>query len=125
MGQLLDGLLAAHGTREAILLSHDGSLRAHPQSIARHVAGDQAAKFAALQSGSCRAAELCGPDATPWQQTLIEFVGGFVFLLAVDETSYLAVSASALADVAEVALRMHLLVDKLAAATTAPADFGA
>ncbi|MFD9123253.1 roadblock/LC7 domain-containing protein [Kitasatospora sp. NPDC059571] len=120
-GRLLDELIAVAGTREVLLLSHDGSLRAHPRSIDRHTALEQASRFAAVQSASRNAAELCGPGSTPWQQSLIEFAGGFVFLLALDETSYLAVSASALADVAVIAFRMHLLVDKLVGETTASA----
>ncbi|PBC69594.1 putative regulator of Ras-like GTPase activity (Roadblock/LC7/MglB family) [Streptomyces sp. TLI_235] len=114
LGLLLDNLLAFPGARHALLLAHDGSLRAHPWAIDQAEAARQAGAFSALHSASRNAAELCGQEQTPWEQTLIEFAGGCVFLLSVDATCYLAVSASSGADVPMLALRIHRLADQLA-----------
>lgn len=117
---MLDDALAVPGARHAILLSADGMLRARSQGISRDEAERQAAALSGLQSISRSTAEFCGNDETPWQQTLVEFGGGFVFLIAAGTGAYLAVSTTDTVDVEVITFRMHKLVDRLGRELSAP-----
>ena len=120
LGWMLDDALAVPGARHAILLSADGMLRAHSQGINRDESERQAAALAGLQSISRSTAEFCDDPETVWRQTLIEFVDGFVFLVAAGPGAYLAVSAAADVDMEAVTFRMHKLVDRLGKELTSP-----
>ncbi|MDF2258012.1 roadblock/LC7 domain-containing protein [Streptomyces sp. NPDC020096] len=120
LGWMLDDALAVPGARHAILLSADGMLRAHSRGISRDESERQAAALAGLQSISRSTAEFCDHPDTAWRQTLIEFVDGFVFLVAAGPGAYLAVSAAADVDMEAVTFRMHKLVDRLGKELTSP-----
>lgn len=121
LGWMLDEVVKMPEARHAILLSADGMLRAHSEGIARDEAERQAAALSGLQSISRSTAEFCDPDdETPWQQTLIEFVGGYVFLIAAGPGAYLAVSATENVDMEAVSYRMQKLVDRLGKELTSP-----
>jgi predicted regulator of Ras-like GTPase activity (Roadblock/LC7/MglB family) len=117
---MLDDALTVPGARHAILLSADGMLRAHSGGINRDEADRQAAALSALQSISRSTAEFADRPETVWRQTLIEFVDGFVFVIAAGPGAYLAVSAAADVDVEAVTFRMHKLVDRLGKELTSP-----
>ncbi len=117
---MLDDALTVPEARHAILLSADGMLRAHSKGISRDEAERQAAALSGLQSISRSTSEFCGQADTPWRQTLIEFVDGFVFLVAAGPGAYLAVSASPMVDMEAVTFRMHKLVDRLGKELTSP-----
>ncbi len=120
LGWMLDDALSVPEARHAILLSADGMLRAHSRGISRDEAERQAAALSGLQSISRSTAEFCDHPGTIWRQTLIEFVDGFVFLVAAGPGAYLAVSASADVDMEAVTFRMHKLVDRLGKELTSP-----
>ncbi|WP_407701038.1 roadblock/LC7 domain-containing protein [Wenjunlia vitaminophila] len=120
LGWMLDEVLKVPHARHAILLSADGMLRAHSAGIARDEADRQAAALSGLQSISRSTAEFCAPQETPWHQTLVEFAGGYVFLIAAGEGAYLAVSASPDVDMEAVTYRMHKMVDRLGKELTSP-----
>ncbi|MFJ2478363.1 roadblock/LC7 domain-containing protein [Streptomyces sp. NPDC087659] len=121
---MLDDALTVPGTRHAILLSSDGMLRARSQGISRDEADRQAAALAGLQSISRSTTEFCGASETPWRQTLVEFAGGFVFLIAAGPGAYLAVSTSENVDMEAVTFRMHKLVDRLGKELSTPVREG-
>ncbi|WP_329534076.1 roadblock/LC7 domain-containing protein [Streptomyces sp. NBC_01450] len=120
LGWMLDDALEVPEARHAILLSADGMLRAHSRGINRDEADRQAAALAGLQSISRSTAEFCDHSETPWRQTLVEFVDGFIFLIAAGPGAYLAVSTSEKVDMEAVTFRMHKLVDRLGKALTTP-----
>ncbi|MEV0375482.1 roadblock/LC7 domain-containing protein [Streptomyces sp. NPDC050636] len=113
LGWMLDEVLKVPEARHAILLSADGMLRAHSHGIKRDEAERQAAALSGLQSISRSTAEFCGLETSPWQQTLVEFVDGYVFLVAAGAGAYLAVSAGQDVDMEAVTYSMHKLVDRL------------
>ncbi|MEU4172841.1 roadblock/LC7 domain-containing protein [Streptomyces sp. NPDC026665] len=117
---MLDDVLAVPGTRHAILLSSDGMLRARSRDISRDDADRLAAALSGLQSISRSTEEFCGSGETPWRQTLVEFAGGFVFLIAAGPGAYLAVSTSDMVDMEAVTFRMHKLVDRLGKELSTP-----
>jgi predicted regulator of Ras-like GTPase activity (Roadblock/LC7/MglB family) len=120
LGWMLDEVLKVPEARHAILLSADGMLRAHSQGIARDEAERQAAALSGLQSISRSTVEFCGKDGSPWQQTLVEFAGGYVFLVAAGAGAYLAVSSTQDVDMEMVTYRMQKLVDRLGKELTSP-----
>ena len=120
LGWMLDEVLKVPEARHAILLSADGMLRAHSQGIKREDAERQAAALSGLQSISRSTAEFCAPETSPWQQTLVEFVDGYVFLVAAGAGAYLAVSAGQEVDMEAVTYGMHQLVDRLGKELTSP-----
>jgi predicted regulator of Ras-like GTPase activity (Roadblock/LC7/MglB family) len=95
-------------------------LRSHSQGISRDEAERQAAALSGLQSISRSTAEFCAPESSPWQQTLVEFADGYVFLVAAGAGAYLAVSSTQHVDMETVTYRMHKLVDRLGKELTSP-----
>ncbi|MDH2389000.1 MULTISPECIES: roadblock/LC7 domain-containing protein [Streptomyces] len=120
LGWMLDEVLRVPEARHAILLSSDGMLRAHSKDIDRNEAERQAAALCGLQSISRSTAEFCAEETSPWQQTLVEFVDGYVFLVAAGPGAYLAVSAGQDVDMEAVTYSMHKLVDRLGREMTSP-----
>jgi predicted regulator of Ras-like GTPase activity (Roadblock/LC7/MglB family) len=120
LGWMLDDALEVPEARHALLLSADGIVRAHSQGISRDEADRQAAALSGLQSISRSTSEFTGHPDTRWRQTLIEFVDGFVFLVAAGPGAYLAVSATEKVDMEAVTFRMHKLVDRLGKELTSP-----
>lgn len=120
LGWMLDEVLKVPEARHAILLSADGMLRAHSKGIARDEAERQAAALSGLQSISRSTADFCGGGGSPWRQTLVEFAGGYVFLVAAGAGAYLAVSSTENVDMEMVTYRMQKLVDRLGKELTSP-----
>ncbi|GAB2731421.1 roadblock/LC7 domain-containing protein [Kitasatospora kifunensis] len=120
LGWMLDDVLLVPEARHAILLSADGLLRAHSAGISRDEADRQAAALSGVQSISRSTAGFLGTTPTPWQQTLIEFAGGYVFLVAAGPGAYLAVSAGERVDMEAVSYRMQKLVDRLGKELSTP-----
>ncbi|MCM2579908.1 roadblock/LC7 domain-containing protein [Streptomyces meridianus] len=120
LGWMLDEVLKVPEARHAILLSADGMLRGHSQGIGRDEAERQAAALSGLQSISRSTAEFAAGESSPWQQTLVEFAGGYVFLVAAGAGAYLAVSATQDVDMEAVTYRMQKLVDRLGKELTSP-----
>jgi predicted regulator of Ras-like GTPase activity (Roadblock/LC7/MglB family) len=120
LGWMLDDALKMPETRHAILLSADGLLVAHSQRISRDDAERHAAGMAGLQSLARSTAEFCGDARTMWRQTVSEFDGGFVFLVAAGPGAYLAVSATEHVDMEAVSFRLQELVQRLGKELTSP-----
>ncbi len=120
LGWMLDDVLLVPEARHAILLSADGLLRAHSAGITKDEADRQAAALSGVQSISRSTSGFLDTEPTPWRQTLIEFAGGYVFLVAAGPGAYLAVSAGEAVDMEAVSYRMQKLVDRLGRELTAP-----
>lgn len=120
LGWMLDDAMKVSGTRHAILLSADGLLIAHSEQIDRDNADRHAAGMAGLQSLARNAAGFCGDPDTKWLQTVTEFDGGYVFLVAAGPGAYLAVSTSAKVDMEVISFRLQELVQRLGKELTSP-----
>ncbi|HEV7931374.1 MAG TPA: roadblock/LC7 domain-containing protein [Actinomadura sp.] len=120
LGWMLDDALKMPETREAILLSADGLLMAHSQRIGRDDAERHAAGMSGLQSLARSTAEFCGDSPAAWRQTLSEFEGGYVFLVAAGAGAYLAVSTTDKVDMEAVSFRLQELVQRLGKELTTP-----
>ena len=101
------------GTKRALLLSGDGLTVASSQGIDRDMAERMSAAVSGMQSLSRGSAEFADCQSSPWQQTMIEYEGGYIFLMAASEGTYLAVSASEGADVEVISYAMEKAIARL------------
>jgi predicted regulator of Ras-like GTPase activity (Roadblock/LC7/MglB family) len=120
LGWMLDDALQMPETRHAVLLSADGLLMAHSEHISLDDAERHAAGMSGLQSLARSTAEFCGDPHTMWRQTVSEFDGGYVFLVAAGPGAYLAVSATENVDMEAVSFRLQELVQRLGKELTSP-----
>jgi predicted regulator of Ras-like GTPase activity (Roadblock/LC7/MglB family) len=120
LGWMLDDALKMPHTRHAILLSADGLLMAHSERIGRDDAERHAAGMSGLQSLARGSAEFCGDPHTTWRQTVSEFDGGYVFLVAAGPGAYLAVSTTERVDMEAISFRLQELVQRLGKELSAP-----
>lgn len=120
LGWMLDDALKMPETRHAILLSADGLLMAHSERISLDDAERHAAGMSGLQSLARSSAEFCGDPRTTWRQTVSEFDGGYVFLVAAGPGAYLAVSATEKVDMEAVSFRLQELVQRLGRELSTP-----
>ncbi|MFG2881440.1 roadblock/LC7 domain-containing protein [Streptomyces sp. NPDC048297] len=117
---MLDSALEIPGALHAVLISADGLLMARTKEFERDDADRVAAAMSGVQSLSRSLAFFCGSADQQWRQTLVEFDGGWVFLISAGEGAYLGVSASPDVDMADITFRMQQLVGQLGKALMTP-----
>jgi predicted regulator of Ras-like GTPase activity (Roadblock/LC7/MglB family) len=124
---VLDDVLTVRGARHAILVSADGLLMERSNGIERDDAEKNAAAMSSMQSLSRAVAPFVGGGTGTWKQTLIEYDGGWIFLIAAGSGAYLAASAALDVDMETMSFRMQKQVAALGKAMTSPArhDAGA
>jgi predicted regulator of Ras-like GTPase activity (Roadblock/LC7/MglB family) len=110
---MLDSALEIPGALHSVLVSADGLLMARTKELGRDAADTVAAAMSGVQSLSRSLGFFCGDSDLLWRQTLVEFDGGWVFLISAGEGAYLAVSASPDIDMADITFRMQQLVGQL------------
>jgi predicted regulator of Ras-like GTPase activity (Roadblock/LC7/MglB family) len=117
---MLDSALEIPGALHAVLISADGLLMARTQDFDKDDADRVAAAMSGVQSLSRSLAFFCEDSQMRWRQTLVEFDGGWVFLISAGEGAYLGVSASPDVDMADITFRMQQLVGQLGKALMTP-----
>ncbi|MFD5320261.1 roadblock/LC7 domain-containing protein [Streptomyces sp. NPDC127098] len=117
---MLESALEVPGARHAILVSADGLLMARSSEVNKDEADTIAAAMSGMQSLSRTVAGFSGDARMQWRQTVVEFDGGWVFLISAGEGAYLAVSASPQVDMADITFRMQQLVGQLGKVLTTP-----
>ncbi|GHB45243.1 hypothetical protein GCM10010377_40010 [Streptomyces viridiviolaceus] len=117
---MLDSALEIPGALHAVLISADGLLMARTKDFDRDDADRVAAAMSGVQSLSRTLGFFCEDPAQRWRQTLVEFDGGWVFLISAGEGAYLGVSASPEVDMADITFRMQQLVSQLGKRLTTP-----
>ncbi|GAX49095.1 MULTISPECIES: roadblock/LC7 domain-containing protein [Streptomyces] len=117
---MLDGVLEIPGALHAVLVSADGLLMASSKGVGRDHADTVAAAMSGVQSLSRSIGFFCDGSDLKWRQTLVEFDGGWVFLISAGDGAYLAVSASPDVEMGEITFRMQQLVGQLGKALTTP-----
>lgn len=110
---MLASALEIPGALHAVLVSGDGLSMSRTADLGRDDADKVAAATSGLQSLSRTVAFFCGDSSVQWRQTLIEFNGGWVFLIAAGDGAYLAVAASSDVDMGAITFRMQQLVGQL------------
>ncbi|MGP4048188.1 roadblock/LC7 domain-containing protein [Streptomyces sp. 2A115] len=117
---VLNDVLQVRGARHAILVSSDGLLLERSSDIGRDDAEKNAAAMSSMQSLGRAAAGFVGAGQGVWKQTLIEYDGGWIFLIAAGSGAYLAVSAALEVDMEAMSFRMQQQVSVLGTAMTTP-----
>ncbi|MGV9390870.1 roadblock/LC7 domain-containing protein [Streptomyces olivaceus] len=117
---MLDSALEIPGALHAVLISADGLLMARTQDFDKDDADRVAAAMSGVQSLSRTLSFFCEDPDQNWRQTLVEFDGGWVFLISAGEGAYLGVSASPEVDMADITFRMQQLVAQLGKRLTTP-----
>ncbi|MBX9422403.1 MULTISPECIES: roadblock/LC7 domain-containing protein [Streptomyces] len=110
---MLDSALEIPGALHAVLISADGLLMARSNDYDKDNADRVAAAMSGVQSLSRSLGFFCEDPRAQWRQTLVEFDGGWVFLISAGEGAYLGVSASPDVDMADITFRMQQLVGQL------------
>lgn len=113
---MLDDVLLPE-VRNAVVLARDGLVITASGDIDEDDADRFAACLSSLRGASAASAEFCGEDnLTPsWNQTLIEFDEGYIFLIAAGPHAYMGVSTSKKVDMGPATQRFHAVVQKLGA----------
>ncbi|MCY0939946.1 MULTISPECIES: roadblock/LC7 domain-containing protein [Streptomyces] len=117
---MLDSALEIPGALHAVLVSADGLLMARTKDFDKDGADTVAAAMSGVQSLSRSLGFFIESGHLQWRQTLVEFDGGWVFLISAGEGAYLGVSASPDVDMQDITFRMQQLVGQLGKALTTP-----
>ncbi|MFF4955560.1 roadblock/LC7 domain-containing protein [Streptomyces sp. NPDC001222] len=117
---VLDDVLTVSGARHAILVSADGLLLERSSGISRDDAEKNAAAMSSMQSLSRAVAPFVASGKGVWKQTLMEYDGGWIFLIAAGSGSYMAVSAALDVDMELMSIRMQQQVKALGVALSTP-----
>ncbi|WP_030186753.1 roadblock/LC7 domain-containing protein [Streptomyces sp. NRRL S-813] len=116
---VLNDVLTVRGARHAILVSADGLLLERSSEIGREEAETNAAAMSSMQSLSRAVAGFIGDGNGLWKQTLMEYDGGWIFLIAAGNGAYMAVSAALDVDMEIMSIRMQQQVAALGRALSA------
>lgn len=105
----------------AVVLSADGLPRGATDGLTEKDVRTISAAMAGMQSLSRATAHFAGPaEARGWNQTVIEFSHGWIFLIGAGQGAYLAAAAEPDVDMQQISFRMHRLVARLGDSLTTP-----
>ncbi|MGW4788585.1 roadblock/LC7 domain-containing protein [Streptomyces sp. NPDC004230] len=111
---ILDDLVSAPHALHAVLLSADGLQVAASEKVDRDLADKVSALASGVQALSRNGSEFVGSN-TAWQQTMVSYKDGFLFVIAAAQGSFLAASARSEVDIAAYGYRMTKAVERLGA----------
>ncbi|MEV6972819.1 roadblock/LC7 domain-containing protein [Kitasatospora sp. NPDC093806] len=119
---LLENLLGnTPGTRHALVLSADGLKLCHTSGLGNDQADQLAAIASGLQSLAHGASIEFGDGTGGVRQSMTEFHGGVLCIVAAGEGAHLAVVTDEDADVGVVGHNMHGLIEQIGVHLSAPA----
>ncbi|MFE9442084.1 roadblock/LC7 domain-containing protein [Streptomyces sp. NPDC006602] len=105
----------------AVVLSADGLPRGATDGLTDKDVRTISAAMAGMQSLSRATAHFAGPaEDRRWNQTVIEFSHGWIFLIGAGQGAYLAAAAEPDVDLQQISFRMHRLVARLGDSLTSP-----
>lgn len=120
LGWLLTDITTVPEVRHAVVISNDGLEIGRSEQIAREDAERLAAACSGLHSLSRGVAHNFGGPQSTTLQIIIEFNGGYLFIVAAGPGAHLAVVTSHSVDAGLVAYQMQLLVERIGAHLTSP-----
>ncbi|MFD8816137.1 roadblock/LC7 domain-containing protein [Streptomyces sp. NPDC059627] len=113
LGWILDELVAAPHARHAVVLSADGLAVVASDGVHKDLADRISATSAGLQALSRNGAVFVRDQGTAWQQTMVQYEDGFLFVIAAGHGSHLVAAATAEVDVLGFSYRMADTVKRL------------
>lgn len=108
------------GVRHVVVLSADGLLMARSEDTGRDSADRLAAACSGLQSLAKGLGKEFGSDSRAVIQQMVEFDGGFLFMVAAGQGSYLAVVTDAAVDPQLIAQQMRIQVNRIGSHLVSP-----
>ncbi|OKI99208.1 roadblock/LC7 domain-containing protein [Kitasatospora sp. CB01950] len=117
LGWLLTDIVTVPEVQHAVVVSNDGLEMGRSPKIGRDDAERLAAACSGLQSLSRGVAQGFGDG--PTRQIIIEFGGGYLFVVAAGAGTHLAVLAGETVDAGLVAYQMQTLVERIGSHLTA------
>jgi predicted regulator of Ras-like GTPase activity (Roadblock/LC7/MglB family) len=112
---ILDELVKAPHARHAVLLSADGLQRAASAGVHPDMADRVSAIASGMQSLSRSGGDFVSERETAWQQTMVQFEDGFLFVIAAADGAYLVASAGPDVDISAFSYDMAKIVERLGA----------
>ncbi|MBQ0853866.1 MULTISPECIES: roadblock/LC7 domain-containing protein [Streptomyces] len=113
------------GARHAVVLSADGLPRGATDALTDKDVKTISAAMSGMQSLSRATAHFVGAaQEQQWNQTVIEFSHGWVFLIGAGQGAYLAAAAEPDVDLQQLSFRMNRLVARLGNNLTSPPRAG-
>ncbi|WP_019070760.1 roadblock/LC7 domain-containing protein [Streptomyces hokutonensis] len=110
---ILDELVKVPHARHAVLLSADGLAMSASDGVGRVLAERIAATTTGLQSLSRNGAEFVSDLDTPWQQTMVQYRDGYLFVIAAGNGSFLVASAGTAVEIDHFSYTMADIVKRL------------
>jgi predicted regulator of Ras-like GTPase activity (Roadblock/LC7/MglB family) len=110
---ILEELTTIGNARHALLLSADGLTVAASEGCPRDLADRVAASVSGLQSLSRAGGEFVTDEGTIWQQTMVQYRDGFLFLIAAGDGAHLVVSAGRDVKIEALSYKMADIVKRL------------
>ncbi|MEV7600543.1 roadblock/LC7 domain-containing protein [Kitasatospora sp. NPDC089797] len=120
LGWLLADIIAVPQVQHAVVVSNDGLEIGRSTDIAREDAERLAAACSGLQSLARGVATGFGGPGSATRQIIIEYGGGYLFIVAAGAGAHLAVVTSEAVDAGLVAYQMQVLVERIGTHLTSP-----
>jgi len=120
LGWMLTDIVTVPEVQHAVVVSNDGLEIGRSERIAREDAERLAAACSGLQSLARGVAQGFGGRHSSTRQIIIEYGGGYLFVVAAGAGSHLAVVTSEAVDAGLVAYQMQVLVERIGAHLTSP-----
>ncbi|TWE18884.1 roadblock/LC7 domain-containing protein [Kitasatospora atroaurantiaca] len=120
LGWLLADIVTVPEVQHAVVVSNDGLEIGRSERIAREDAERLAAACSGLQSLARGVAQGFGGRHSSTRQIIIEYGGGYLFIVAAGAGAHLAVVTGEAVDAGLVAYQMQVLVERIGAHLTSP-----
>ncbi|MEV4560410.1 roadblock/LC7 domain-containing protein [Kitasatospora sp. NPDC049285] len=120
LGWLLTDIVNVPEVQHAVVVSNDGLEIGRSPRIGRDDAERLAAACSGLQSLSRGVAQGFGDGSGVTRQIIIEYGGGYLFIVAAGAGAHLAVVTGEAVDAGLVAYQMQMLVERIGTHLTAP-----
>jgi predicted regulator of Ras-like GTPase activity (Roadblock/LC7/MglB family) len=110
---ILDDLVNVPHAQHALVLSADGLKLAHSEDVDRDLGDRIAATVSGLQALSRNGGVFVSDKSTTWQQTMVQYGAGYLFVIAAGSGAHLVASAGREVDVEVFSYRMEDTVKRL------------
>ncbi|MEV1042341.1 roadblock/LC7 domain-containing protein [Streptomyces sp. NPDC050204] len=110
---ILNDLVKHPGALHAVVLSADGLVVNSSEAVERDLADTVSAASSGLQSLSRKAAVFVSDQPTPWQQTVIQYGAGYLFIIAAGNGTFLAASAEADVNIVAFTYKMAEVIKRM------------
>ncbi|MER5639766.1 roadblock/LC7 domain-containing protein [Kitasatospora sp. NPDC002227] len=123
LGWLLADIVNVPEVQHAVVVSADGLEIGRSERIEREDAERLAAACSGLQSLARGVAQGFGGHRSTTRQIIVEYGGGYLFLVAAGAGAHLAVVTGEAVDAGLVAYQMQMLVERIGTHLTSPPRF--